>query len=397
MTSEQECSSRAKHLRARIDRFRRLSFRRQSGFLFNRFERAVLAKRLWTGPRILDIVPTHRCNLRCVGCVHYETEGPADLSMEFFREILEESAPWASQYSFCSLGELFLNRDAPEMLRMAGERGIGCNVMTNGMLVTPELVDFLVRSAQINMFTFSIDGAKAETLERLRRGLRFDRLLSAIASVVEAKRRHGSSIPVVQGNFIAMRQSIEELVDLVRLAADVGIEDLNVNYLTVEAETGLADSLFSHPELQREVFEEARCVAEEKGIVLHLPPDIQQGSCRGRCALPWDTMIIDTDGTARMCYSSWEESIGNVRTDGGIRAVWNNAIYREVRRTVESGAPFYRYCEHCWQRVGFSRLEAHMGKGEENAELFRFDWDRPGAPERPHGTSLVNPDPKAAP
>lgn len=350
-----------------------------------------------TGPRTLDIVPTHRCNLRCVGCVHYETVGPADLSMEFFREILEESAPWAIQYRFCSLGELLLNRDAPEMLRMAGERGIGCNIMTNGMLVTPELADFLVRSARIDTFTFSIDGAKAETVERLRRGLRFDRLLSAIASVAEAKKRHGSSAPVVQGNFIAMRESIEELVDLVRLAADVGIEDVNVNYLMVEGETGLADSLFRHPELQRSVFEEARRVAEETGIVLHLPPDIQDGSSRDRCVLPWDTMIIDTDGTARMCYSSWEESVGNVRTDGGIRAVWNNPVYREVRRTMESRAPFYRYCEHCGRRVGFSCLEAHVGKGEGNAELFRFDWDRPGAPERPGGTKLVNPDPKAAP
>ncbi len=397
MANRHGCSSRAKYLRTRVERFRRLSFGQRHRFLLNRFERATGAETLRAGPRTLDIVPTHRCNLRCVGCVHYETEGPPDLSIEFFREVLEESAPWAIQYRLCSLGEPFLNRDVPEMLRMAAERGIGCNIMTNGMLVTPELADFLVRSARIDMFTFSIDGAKAETVERLRRGLRFDRLLSGIAAVVEAKKRRGSSVPVVQGSFVAMRESIEELVDLVRLAADVGIEDLNVNYLTVEGETGQADSLFSHPELQRRVFEEARRVAEETGIVLHLPPDIQDDSFRTRCVLPWDTMIIDTDGTARMCYSSWEESVGNVRTDGGIRAVWNNGIYREVRRTIESGSPFYRYCEHCGRRVGFSRLEAHVGKGEGNARLFRFDWDRPGAPERPHGTKLVNPDAKAAP
>jgi hypothetical protein len=98
-----------------------------------------------------------------------------------------------------------------------------------------------------------------------------------------------------------------------------------------------------------------------------------------------------------MCYYSWEESVGNVRTDGGIRRVWNNAIYRAVRGTIESDCPFYRYCAHCSHRVGFSRIEAHVGKNPGNAQLFAFDWDRNGAPPRPSGKRLVNPSPERGP
>ena len=101
--------------------------------------------------------------------------------------------------------------------------------------------------------------------------------------------------------------------------------------------------------------------------------------------------VIDTDGTARMCYYSWEETVGNVWSDGGIRRVWNNAIYRKTRETIESECPFYRYCVHCSHRLGFSRIEAHVGKNAENAHLFAFDWDRAGAPPRPGSTRPGNP------
>ena len=341
---------------------------------------------------MLDLVPSHRCNLRCVGCVHYDNEGPGDLSLEFFRSILDESVPWVVQYRFCSLGEPLMNRDMPEILELAARAGVGSNLMTNGTLISPELAEHMIAKCRLDILTFSIDGASAEMCERLRRGLKFEDLLAGIAAVVEAKRRHGADRPVVQANTIAMRENIDELPDLVRLAARVGIEDVNVHFLTVEGETGFANSLFDEPDLQADRFSEARRVAQEFGVVLHLPPDIADEGFRKRCYLPWDTLIIDTDGTARLCYFSWEEPVGNVVEDGGIRAVWNNALYQTVRGTIETGCPFYRYCEHCGYRNGYSRREAHEGKSDSNAQLFSFDWERRGAPAKPGGTRLMNPN-----
>lgn len=396
MTHKRTDSSRLQDTIARARRFARLSASRRNQLLLNRLERRVKATTLRSGPRMLDLVPTHRCNLRCVGCVHYDNEGPGDLSLPFFKSILEESAPWVVQYRFCSLGEPLMNRDMPEILELAARAGVGSNLMTNGTLLTPELADHLVASCRLDILTFSVDGATAETCEKLRRGLKFDDLLSAISSVVEAKRRHGLDRPVVQANSIAMRDNIEELPDLVRLAARVGIEDLNVHFLTVEGETSFASSLFDDPGTQKSVFEQARRAGQELGVVLHLPPDIADVGFETRCYLPWDTLIIDTDGTARMCYFCWEEPVGNVAEDGGIRAVWNNALYRKVRGTIETSCPFYRYCAHCGYRVGYSRREAHEGKSTSNAHLFSFDWDRADAPPRPSGTRLSNPDRKDA-
>lgn len=358
--------------------------------LANRLERTIGRTTLWSGPRMLDLVPTRRCNLRCVGCVHYKSESPLDLTLDAFKRILDESAPWVVQYRLCSLGEPFMNKDVPEMLALAADRGVGTNVMTNGMLVTPELADFLMGEARLDLLTFSIDGATAETCERLRRGLVFDDLLEAVRAVADAKRRH-SAPTVIQANTIAMVDNIEELPDLVRLARTVGIEDINVTYLTVEGETDLGNSLLDHPDTQRRLFAEALRVAEELGVVLHLPPDVTDTAFRSHCILPWDTLIIDTDGTARMCYYSWEESLGNVWSDGGIRSVWNNAIYRAVRGTIESDCPFYRYCAHCSHRLGYSRIEAHVGKNPENERLFAFDWDRAGAPPRPSAGRPADP------
>jgi MoaA/NifB/PqqE/SkfB family radical SAM enzyme len=394
MTHKHTDSSRLRDGLARVQRFARLSTRQRNQLVLNRMERRAKARKLKSGPRMLDLVPTHRCNLRCVGCVHYDNEGPGDLSLPFFRSILEESAPWVVQYRFCSLGEPLLNKDIPEMLELAARAGIGCNLMTNGTLLTHELAEHLISKARLDILTFSIDGATAETCERLRRGLKFDTLLDAVSAVVDAKRRAGLDHPVIQANSIAMKENIEELPDLVRLAGRVGIEDLNVHFLTVEGETGFQSSLFDEPERQKRIFEEARRVGQELGVVLHLPPNIDDVSFRQRCYLPWDTLIIDTDGTARMCYFSWEEAVGNVIQDGGIRAVWNNTLYQMVRGTIETACPFYRYCGQCGYRVGYARREAHEGKNTSNADLFSFDWEREGAPPRPSGTRLANPDNK---
>jgi MoaA/NifB/PqqE/SkfB family radical SAM enzyme len=373
MTHRRTQSTRGRDVRARLRRFRHMSPRQRAQFLLNRIERRLGSRRLLSGPRMLDLVPTRRCNLSCVGCVHYGGGPRDDLSLEFFKSVLEESAPWVVQYRFCSLGEPLLNSNLPEMLALAARAGIGCNVMTNGTLLTPEIAEFLISAARLDILTFSIDGATAETCERLRRGLRFDQLLEGIAAFVEAKRRHGAASPVIQANAVAMRDNIDEFPDLVRLAARLGIEDLNVHYLTVEGEVQLENSLFRTAKLQKEVFEECKAVAQDVGVVLHLPPDVDDVGFRKRCFLPWDTLIIDTDGSARMCYFSWEERVGHIVEDGGIRAVWNNRLYQRVRGTIESDCPHYRYCRHCGYRVGYSSVEAHVGKNRDTADLFAFE------------------------
>ena len=380
------------HLQARWRRFRTTTPRKQCEIVLNRFERRQGKSKIQSGPLRIDIIPTYRCNLRCVGCVHYQSEGPKDLDFDLFRRILSETASRTIQYKFCSIGEPFMNRDVPEMMAMAAKQGVGFMLVTNGTLVTPELAEHIITQTRTDVLTFSVDGAKAKTCEGLRRGLKFDKLLNGISAVVDAKRRHGKSRPVVQANFIAMRDNSPELPDLIRLAKKIGIDDVNVNYLTVEGETEMKNSLFGQTELQKEYFAAARAAATETGVALHLPPDLDEDSWREKCFFPWDTMIIDTDGTARLCYFSWEENIGNIVTDGGVRAVWNNAILRKVRETIESGSPFYNYCTHCGRRVGFSRLAANVGKNKDNAELFSFDWNRPDAPKRPEGKQLGNPD-----
>jgi hypothetical protein len=70
---------------------------------------------------------------------------------------------------------------------------------------------------------------------------------------------------------------------------------------------------------------------------------------------------------------AWEESIGNVKTDGGIVRVWNSPAYRKVRKTIATEKPHYRYCAHCGRQRGYSKIEAHLGKTAENAEMFGFE------------------------
>jgi len=292
--------------------------------------------------------------------------------MDFFKEILNEAHGWVKQFQFCSLGEPFLNKNLPEMLSLAASHKIGTLIVTNGMLITPEIADHLIRSTSIEYLTFSIDGAKAKTCETLRRGLSFTKLLDAVQLVTTTKKRLKKKRPELRVNFVAMKSNIEELPDLVHLASRIGIQGINVNYATIEGDIELSNSLYNDPKLQKEVFAIARIYGRECDIDLRLPADIENTHITTKCRFPWDSMIIDTDGSVHLCYFAWENTIGNIRTDGGICAVWNNGIYRAVRKTIDSPEPFYRYCTSCGRRNGYKGKMAHLGKNDRNADLFSF-------------------------
>lgn len=87
---------------------------------------------------------THRCNLGCEHC--YLTEGPVgrprptrpELSLEEIRPILDQLAEAGTLFLTLSGGEVFLRRDALDIVAHARSRGLSVTVFTTGTLLTPE-------------------------------------------------------------------------------------------------------------------------------------------------------------------------------------------------------------------------------------------------------------------
>jgi hypothetical protein len=114
-------------------------------------------------------------------------------------------------------------------------------------------------------------------------------------------------------------------------------------------------------------------MGERYKIDLDMPDPLDGPVLNRPCYLPWRFLFIDTDGTARFCYQAWEQPIGNLLEVDDLDSLWNNEAYQKIRATVNSGDPYFPYCDVCHIRRGAALETSHFHKTDESADLFSFE------------------------
>lgn len=221
---------------------------------------------------------TKRCNIRCRTCARLydpsfrEDDGMGDMSLETFRLV----EPWlqhALRVNTVGFGEPFLNPHLPLIMERATALGAFVTVITNGTLLTDELIRKLVRIG-LGILVVSIDAGTKETFESIRRGARWNTVIESLERLHAAKKAVRSKRPRVHVEFVAMKDNFETLPDLVDLAAERGAASLhiepllrggNAGYQAFYAEQSLANLSL---EKARNLLEETRMRAEKNKLRL---------------------------------------------------------------------------------------------------------------------------------
>jgi radical SAM protein with 4Fe4S-binding SPASM domain len=142
-------------------------------------DRVPLAESLpLASPFTLYVFPSNACNFRCAYCAHSLSDNELlraygvkneMMSLDTMRLIVEQSAEFAPYklIQFVSQGEPLLNRDLPQMIKMAAQAGIAKRIetITNGSLLTHEYSDALIESGLTNL-RVSLQGLDVETYRR---------------------------------------------------------------------------------------------------------------------------------------------------------------------------------------------------------------------------------------
>ena len=331
---------------------------RVGNVLLNHIERRFRRGRVWSYPTHLDVVLTKACNLNCVFCISGETvEDARWLPFDLYERIAGKLFPYARTLMFCSGGEPLLYTRIREALRIARCHGLRTGMVSNGMLLTDEVGRWLVADGSLAVYMVSLDGARKETVERIRRGASFDRIIDNVANLTRIKRDARSVFPRLSLRFAAMRSNIEELPEIFDLCKAVGIKKVLVNYLNVANGIDSRESLYFHEDITTQAFHEAMFRAREAGIQLELPPLPREGPQARCCSKPWSFCQIDADGSVRFCYKAWIQSLGTF--DSGFDGIWRGEHYRKIRRSIETDSPYFLYCKYCSERRGLSHEESH--------------------------------------
>ncbi|MGH7137114.1 MAG: radical SAM/SPASM domain-containing protein [Pirellulales bacterium] len=322
-------------------------------------------------PRYVQIEPVGQCNLRCQMCpIPFRQDGPphgppAFMRFETFTQIIDE-LPELEHLHLQGLGEPMMHPRFFDMVAYAAERGVRVTTNTNMTLVLNPRRSRRTVTCGLDLVHISVDGATAETYERIRVRARFDRLLYNLQLLDDA-RRSAAHPPALRLVAVVMRQNLDELAGLVRFAHRWSITEIFVQHLChdfgestlpsayqpmrrfVDAQTLIGES----PERIESSFSAARKVAGELGIDLRLPSTCPRPHPPGtpgpkRCDWPYRGAYISYQGLAMPCCmisTPDRMNFGDV-TRQGLASTWRSAPYEAFRRQLASDSP-PEICRSC--------------------------------------------------
>jgi len=111
---------------------------------------------------------TNRCNLSCHHCFDERHAGTGDLPLPIIQKVLQEGHACGIDHVGFTGGEPTIHPQFPEILKLVSQAGYGFSFVTNG-LNFPKIFRLLLRyRPQFQGLTFSLDGAREGTHDRLR-------------------------------------------------------------------------------------------------------------------------------------------------------------------------------------------------------------------------------------
>lgn len=303
-------------------------------------------------PQRVHITLSHSCNLWCRICREKPLGGPF-MDLRLFDKIAEELFPTASELRLDSGGEILLNKDLPHILKTIAHYGTPFFSSSNGMLLTREKALLLAEST-LHHIQISLDSPVAETLEWIRRGAQFDKIINNVKLLVQARRDVGRPF-LITFHAAIMRENVRQLPDLVRLAHELGIEGVTGWHLFTQPHMDIGSSCFWDQTTYDEMLEQTIAVARGLNSFFYGPQPFAHRNTvtgndeRGYCDYPEYGTYIDPDGSVRPCCVAPFIVLGDLNKDS-FMSIWNSETYERLRKTYRTDHPSLPRCKDCLTR-----------------------------------------------
>ena len=170
------------------------------------------------------IEPTNRCNITCVTCMRNIWDEPlGKMSRATFEHILDglQQITPRPRVFFGGIGEPLFHTKTLEMIERVRAIGAPVEIITNAILLNAERSKRLI-DAGIETLWVSIDGAKPESYEDVRLGAELPRVLDNVQTFRSLRHHSFRPMPEIGINFVAMKRNIQDLPEVLKIAASIG-------------------------------------------------------------------------------------------------------------------------------------------------------------------------------
>ena len=324
-------------------------------------------------PRRLVLELTNACNLNCMMCGRNAAQfTPTMFQMEWLR-YLEPMMDTVEEVTLMGWGEPTIHPHFVEMLELIHRHSSRIYFCTNGMRLGN--LQKSIFDNQVDVFAVSIDGASAEMNDKIRRGSDLNYIVRELKEIKRIQRLNGLSYPYVNFVFCAMKSNLHELPDLVRLAADIGLEEVKVVYLTAFDTMLAKETLWDCQSEVADVFAQAVELGDQLGVTLKLPhlqgEDPAGTALHKECFVAWRDFFLGSDGMVRPCMSTPIQFFP-FDMNRSFEDMWNDTSYQNYRRTVNNAEKMDGPCRRCYQssHCNWNRRESFL----QLEESFSPNW-----------------------
>jgi MoaA/NifB/PqqE/SkfB family radical SAM enzyme len=185
-------------------------------------------------PEIIVVEATNRCNLNCKHCHKNINDmggsGPVDIDLHLLDRILEQTEPYRTRIISITGGEPTLHSDWEGLIAVMEKHDFDYTIASNGQNFKEAYKMIVMGASQrFRGFSFSLDGATAETNDAVRGEGSFEKVKEAF----RLARMHGIpfSVSVVVGTY-----NMNELQQIAALADEAGALELNYTLMKPTAE-----------------------------------------------------------------------------------------------------------------------------------------------------------------
>ncbi|MFL5261726.1 MAG: radical SAM protein [Anaeromyxobacteraceae bacterium] len=306
------------------------------------------------GPRRLTLVTSpDDCDLACDMCREHAPAAPRRVGRgrrmdpALALAVTEEAGPGLAEVVPSTMGEPLLWSGLDALAERCAERNVRLNITTNGTFPGRGAAAWAERLAPVaSDIKISWNGARAATAEAIMGGLCYGAALAnvktflAVRDRLRAARRRACSVSF---QVTAREANVRELGDIVRLAAQLGVERVKVNQLQVHFPGLVREDLRRDAaarerwngavgEMRRAADEaraDGRAVRLENAVEMPEPP---HEAPRGECPFLDHEAWMLWDGRFAPCPSpaAWAGELGDFGNLAlhALGEVWRGEAYR---------------------------------------------------------------------
>lgn len=312
-------------------------------------------------PLWLLIYVSDLCNLKCKMCPHHTPGDASDfefmkqmygfMSAEMFTQIVKRF-PEATLVMLAWIGEPLLNPDFTKIIRIAKEHKKMINLVTNGVLLSPKMIEEIIENNYFKKISISLNAPNPSEYNKICNVSEklFETVLQNIRNLALAKKKHNLKMEIAVSAVCSsefMSMVTEFLTTVEPLWADQ-IELHNYIDFSIVEKKGIQWTPIEKEKVDPKTYEKIKEAASRLRSRVVLPVVKSQKKFTKKCDWYFKNLAFDSNGDMWSCgrVMNPNSSYGNI---GDSDDIWNNTYMREMREKFISSTKLLPSC--CYKCV----------------------------------------------